>query len=86
MATRTLEVDVLTRVEGEGALTLVLDGERVVDAKLRIFEPPRLFEAMLRGARGDGDPGPHGAHLRHLPRRLPDERVQRGGGRARRAR
>jgi coenzyme F420-reducing hydrogenase alpha subunit len=49
MATRTLEVDVLTRVEGEGALTLVLDGERVVDAKLKIYEPPRLFEAMLRG-------------------------------------
>jgi sulfhydrogenase subunit alpha len=49
MTTRTIEVDVLARVEGEGALTLVLEGDTVVDAKLRIFEPPRLFEAMLRG-------------------------------------
>ena len=47
--TRTIVVDVLARVEGEGALTLVLDGETVVDAKLRLFEPPRLFEALMRG-------------------------------------
>ncbi len=49
MATRTITVDLLARIEGEGALELVLDGDAVVDAKLRIFEPPRLFEAMLRG-------------------------------------
>ena len=49
MTTRTIEVDVLARVEGEGALTLVLDGEAVVEAKLRLFEPPRLFEALMRG-------------------------------------
>jgi len=49
MGTRTITVDVLARVEGEGALTLVLDGATVVDAKLRLFEPPRLFEAMMRG-------------------------------------
>jgi coenzyme F420-reducing hydrogenase alpha subunit len=49
MATRTVEVDVLTRVEGEGALTLVFDGDAVVEARLRLFEPPRLFEALLRG-------------------------------------
>ncbi len=49
MTTRTIEVDVLARVEGEGALTLVLDGDTVVDAKLKLFEPPRLFEAMMRG-------------------------------------
>ena len=47
--TRTLTVEALARVEGEGALTLTLDGGAVVDARLRIFEPPRLFEAMLRG-------------------------------------
>jgi sulfhydrogenase subunit alpha len=49
MATRTIEVEVLARVEGEGALTLVIDGDTVVEARLRLFEPPRLFEAMLRG-------------------------------------
>ncbi|MCE9572948.1 MAG: nickel-dependent hydrogenase large subunit [Deltaproteobacteria bacterium] len=47
--TRTINVEVLARVEGEGALTLVLDGEEVVDARLRLFEPPRLFEAMMQG-------------------------------------
>ena len=46
---RTITVDVLARVEGEGALTLVLDGAQVVEAKLKLFEPPRLFEAMMRG-------------------------------------
>ena len=49
MTTRTIVVEVLARVEGEGALTLVLEGETVVDAKLKLFEPPRLFEAMMRG-------------------------------------
>lgn len=49
MPTRTLHVDYLTRVEGEGALTLKIEGPRVVAAQLRIFEPPRLFEALLRG-------------------------------------
>ena len=49
MATRSIVVDLLTRVEGEGALTLVLDGDRAVEARLRLFEPPRLFEALLVG-------------------------------------
>lgn len=47
--TRTIRVDALARVEGEGSLTLeVRDGE-LVDARLEIFESPRFFEAMLRG-------------------------------------
>ena len=46
---REIRIPALARVEGEGALTLTLDGERVVEAKLRLFEPPRLFEALLRG-------------------------------------
>jgi len=49
MATRTIRVDLLTRVEGEGALDLqVIDGQ-VASVQLNIFEPPRLFEALLRG-------------------------------------
>ena len=47
--TRMITVGELTRVEGEGALMIQLDGERVVNVQLRIFEPPRLFESMLRG-------------------------------------
>jgi len=47
--TRTIRVDTLARVEGEGSLYIKLVGERVADVKLKIFEPPRLFEAFLRG-------------------------------------
>ena len=49
MATKTIRVDYLARVEGEGALDLEISGGRVVSAQLRIFEPPRFFEALLRG-------------------------------------
>ncbi len=42
-------MDVLTRVEGEGALDLHIRDGKVEEAQLRIFEPPRLFEALLRG-------------------------------------
>jgi sulfhydrogenase subunit alpha len=49
MATKTLRVDYLTRVEGEGALDLHINNGRVTGAQLRIFEPPRFFEALLRG-------------------------------------
>lgn len=47
--TRTINVDYLARVEGEGALYLHYDGENVADVQLKIFEPPRFFEALLRG-------------------------------------
>jgi sulfhydrogenase subunit alpha len=46
---RTIKVDYLARVEGEGALYIKIRGEDVLDVKLRIFEPPRFFEAFLRG-------------------------------------
>ena len=49
MPSRTIEVDYLARVEGEGALYVKLDGRAVADVKLKIFEPPRFFEALLRG-------------------------------------
>lgn len=47
--TRTIRVDYLARVEGEGALTLRFDGDDVQEVALRIFEPPRFFEAFLEG-------------------------------------
>ncbi len=49
MPTRTIKVEALARVEGEGALTLVLEHGTVKSAQLKLFEPPRLFEAVLRG-------------------------------------
>ena len=46
---RRIEVKYLTRVEGEGALTLETQGGEVTNARLEIFEPPRFFEALLVG-------------------------------------
>ncbi len=44
-----IEVPVLARVEGEGALHVTTEGGRVTDVRLRIYEPPRFFEGVLRG-------------------------------------
>ena len=49
MTERTIDVDYVTRVEGEGALKIRLDGRKVTELQLKIFEPPRFFEAFLRG-------------------------------------
>jgi sulfhydrogenase subunit alpha len=48
-AAKTIRVETLARVEGEGSLYIKLVGERVADVKLKIYEPPRFFEAFLRG-------------------------------------
>ncbi len=46
---RTIAVDYLARVEGEGSLRVsVVDGT-IEDVEFSIFEPPRFFEAFLRG-------------------------------------
>lgn len=47
--TRTLRVGALTRVEGEGALNVTLVDGAVHTVELNIYEPPRFFEAFLRG-------------------------------------
>ena len=49
MTVKNIKVDYLARVEGEGALSLKIKDGKVSDAKLKIFEPPRFFEAFLRG-------------------------------------
>jgi coenzyme F420-reducing hydrogenase alpha subunit len=49
MKSKTIKVDYLARVEGEGALYVKVRGSDVVDVQLKIFEPPRFFEAFLRG-------------------------------------
>jgi coenzyme F420-reducing hydrogenase alpha subunit len=46
---RTIKVDMMARVEGEGALHVTVRDGRVQDVQLRIFEPPRFFEAFLQG-------------------------------------
>ncbi|MCB0212296.1 MAG: Ni/Fe hydrogenase subunit alpha [Anaerolineae bacterium] len=46
---RTIKVGYLARVEGEGALNIVTEDGAITQLELRIFEPPRFFEAFLRG-------------------------------------
>ncbi|KAA3634453.1 MAG: Ni/Fe hydrogenase subunit alpha [Calditrichaeota bacterium] len=46
--TKTINVDYLARVEGEGSLYLKIKDNKVQDIKFKIFEPPRFFEAFLR--------------------------------------
>ncbi len=81
--TRTIRVEMLSRVEGEGRFHLrVKDGE-VQEATLTIFEPPRFFETFLVGTiplRGAGHRSPD---LRHLPGDLPDDRPSGPGGHSR---
>ena len=49
MNNRVIRVDQLARVEGEGSLIVKVSDGKVADVKLRIYEPPRFFEAFLRG-------------------------------------
>src|SRR5215471_5750987 len=46
---RHISVPALARVEGEGGLEVVVRDGQVTDARLDIYEPPRFFEALLRG-------------------------------------
>jgi len=45
----TINVPVLARVEGEGALDLVARNGQIEKVNLHIYEPPRLFEKLLEG-------------------------------------
>ena len=49
MKSKIIKVDYLARVEGEGGLYVKIKGDKVAEAKLKIFEPPRFFEGFLRG-------------------------------------
>lgn len=44
-----VQVPVLARVEGEGTLELQVKDGVIEDVRLRIFEPPRMFEKLLEG-------------------------------------
>ncbi len=54
--TRTIAVGTIARVEGEGALRVTVKDGRVQDVELKIFEPPRFFEAFLQGRHYDEVP------------------------------
>jgi sulfhydrogenase subunit alpha len=47
--TTKIEVPILARVEGEGALDLEIENGKIKKCELRIYEPPRYFEKFLEG-------------------------------------
>lgn len=47
--TRTIRLESMTRVEGEGGLRIEIRDGRVQDVNFDIYEAPRFFEAFLRG-------------------------------------
>jgi coenzyme F420-reducing hydrogenase alpha subunit len=49
MTSRRIKVDYIARVEGESSLELHIRNGVVDTVRLSIFEPPRFFEALLRG-------------------------------------
>ncbi len=77
---KSIVVDALARVEGEGGLTVMLrggEGQRRQAPHLRAAALLRGLPARARLPRGAGH---HRADLRHLPGRLPDELHPRDGG------
>lgn len=51
MSTKTMKVDYLARVEGEASLNIRMKDGTVKDVQFAVFEPPRFFEAFLKGRR-----------------------------------
>ena len=49
MNSKNIKVDYLARVEGEGAILVKIKEGAVESVRFKIFEPPRFFEAFLRG-------------------------------------
>ncbi len=48
-ANRAITIEALSRVEGEGGLHVRLRNGQIDELQLKIYEPPRFFEAFLRG-------------------------------------
>ena len=46
---RTVRLESMTRVEGEAGLRIEVRDGQLQDVRLDIYEPPRMFEAFLRG-------------------------------------
>ena len=84
MARKTIKVDNLARVEGEGALTVVIRDDQVTERRAAHLRAAALLRGVPARPRLQRGARHHRAHLRHLPGRLPDERGARDGGRARR--
>lgn len=52
---RKLNVDALARVEGDGGITVTLDGKKVKSVTLDVHEGPRLIEQLVKGMKPEDD-------------------------------
>jgi sulfhydrogenase subunit alpha len=52
---KTIDIDLLTRVEGNGGVSVTIDGNVVTDVKFKIYEGPRLIEKMTVGRTPEED-------------------------------
>ncbi len=59
MTSKNITVKYLARVEGEGGLNIQIKDNAVTGVQLKIFEPPRFFEAFLKGPQLHRSPGHH---------------------------
>ncbi len=46
---KTIKIDHLYRVEGHGGIRVEVDGKKLLDVKMEIFEGSRFFEALILG-------------------------------------
>lgn len=54
MMEKTVQVDYIARVEGQGALNIrITEDGKIEELEFRIYEPPRFFEAFLIGRKYD---------------------------------
>jgi sulfhydrogenase subunit alpha len=53
---KEIVVEHLARVEGHGGIEVTIEGEKVKDVKMRIFEGPRFFESIIEGVKYDKVP------------------------------
>ena len=53
---KEIVVEHLARVEGHGGIEVTVEGEKVKDVKMRIFEGPRFFEAIIESVKYDKVP------------------------------
>ena len=52
---RELNVEALARVEGDGGITVTLDGKKVKSVTLDVHEGPRLIEQLVKGMKPEDD-------------------------------
>lgn len=52
---KELNVEALARVEGDGGITVTLDGKKVKSVTLDVHEGPRLIEQLVKGMKPEDD-------------------------------